>query len=77
MGDGQAATQARQASLVEHGRDHAEVLVEHHLLAVAHGKSGGFLSAVLEREQPQRGQRGHLGRLTGREHRPEDPAHPG
>ncbi len=54
MGDGQLASQARQPALVEHSADHPEILVEHQLLAVAHGQTGRFLTAMLEGEEAER-----------------------
>ena len=75
MGDREAAPEARQAPLVEHRADHPEVLVEHQLLAVTDGQPGRLLAAVLEREQAERGNVRGLGRLTGRQHRPEHAAH--
>src|SRR5262249_7905336 len=57
------------------GRDHPEVLVEHELLAVADRDTGRFLAAMLEREQPERGERGGILPAAGRQHDPEDAAH--
>ena len=62
-GGGVAAVRDRQvgrggweAALVEDLGDQAEVLVEHQLVAVADRRAGRLLAAVLEREQPERGQ---------------------
>ena len=70
VGDGQLATQAGQAALVEHGADHPEVLVEHQLLAVADRQPGRFLATMLEGEQAERRDGGGVGRLTPRERPP-------
>ena len=75
MGDRELTSEARQASLVEDVADHPEVLVEHQLLTVADRQPGRFLAAMLEREEPERGDRGGLGRLATRQDHAEDAAH--
>ena len=67
MGDRELTAEARQAPLVEDRADHPEVLVEHQLLAVADRQPGRLLAAMLEREEPERGDRGGLGRLATRQ----------
>ena len=64
MGDGEVAAQRWQAPLVEDLGDHAQVLVDHHALAVADGHAGRLLAAMLEGEERERGQPGRL--LAGR-----------
>ena len=76
VGDREVAPETRHPPLVEDRADHPEVLVEHQLLAVADRDPGRLLAAVLEREQPERGDRRRLGAAAGRDDRPEHAAHP-
>ncbi len=64
MGDGEVALERRDVGLVEHLGHEAEVLVDHHAIAVADRDAGRFLAPVLEREQAQRRERRCL--LAGR-----------
>ena len=75
VGDGQPAAQAGQVPLVEDRADHAQVLVEHQLLAVAHGDAGQFLATMLEREQAERRDGGCLRGLRAGDDRTEHAAH--
>ncbi len=72
VGDRQVAAQRWQAAFVEDLGDHAEVLVDHHALAVADGHAGRLLAAMLEREE---GQRREAGRLLARGMDADDAAH--
>src|SRR6185503_16338602 len=75
VGDREVAPERGDPPLVEDRADHPEVLVEHQLLAVADRHPGRLLAAVLEREQPERGDRRRLRAAAARNDRPEYAAH--
>jgi hypothetical protein len=58
MRDGPIAAQRRHPPLLEHLRDVAEVLVDHHAAPVADRHTGRLLATVLQREQAERRERG-------------------
>ena len=60
MRDREVSPERVQAPLLKDLRDQAQVLVDHDTLAVAHRDAGRLLAAMLEREQPERGDGGRL-----------------
>ena len=65
----------RQPPVVEDLGDHAEVLVQEDLGAVADREAGRFLAAMLEPEEARRGDRGGLRTRAGRQRDAEHAAH--
>ncbi len=74
VGHGEVAHERRDAPLVEHLADHAQVLVDHQLPPVGDADAGRLLAAVLEREQRGRGDGRGLVAVLGKDDA-DDPAH--
>ncbi len=71
MADGEVAVQRGERRLVEDLADEPEVLVDEDVVAVGDRDAGGFLAAMLLREETEVGEAGDV--VAGRPH-PEQPA---
>jgi hypothetical protein len=75
VSDAEVALERGQRSLVEDLRNEAEVPIDHDPLPVRDGHPGGFLAAMLQREESEEGKPGNV--LSGRPHAEEAARFPG